>query len=490
MRATADLTRVKEAAASMPQKLLPSKAWSRRVAALTTESNRAFLIALRILDKPALAEEAVQDAYARMLEHPVDGLVGAQASLYLFKTVRSVALNLSMSSQSRKQREEKHAVGIQETQPSPADAAEKAEAIRAARAALNQLPLEEREAVSLCCEQDLTRHAAAEVLGVPERTLAYRVERGLASLQRILAVQGFASVTAVAVSQGLRDVGVPPAPAALTEALSNLTTQAANLARTSVRASVRTAKKTAAAGASGKAAAIGIVALGTIGIWWLATQQPVVKPAPPIPAAVPSTPAPAPKPVEAQLPVRWGFEKGPAPDLEVVDGTWSWQAPSGEMPGRMIAGQDKEVAFLLPTQIPPRLVVVDLKLHYSAPSRKRHVSGLWVDGKQPPIPDQNLWYYAERTLPYGAFSCQYYFLGRHVAVVGNSRLLAISEYPKAYPASKLRFMLQNFAVEEIELRSISTQEVPAPLRDLPALLRELGPSRVEGPKAPPYLIGQ
>src|SRR6185503_14611527 len=137
----------------------------------------------------------------------------------------STALDLSKTSQNRKRREEEHAVLPDEKSSSPVEVSAQAEAARAARAALGQLPQEEREAVSLCCEQDLTRQNASEILGIPERTLADRVQRGLEKLRVRLAAQGFASITVLAIGESLR--GVPQTPLGLGNAVQKICASAA-----------------------------------------------------------------------------------------------------------------------------------------------------------------------------------------------------------------------------------------------------------------------
>jgi predicted DNA-binding protein (UPF0251 family) len=89
---------------------------------------------------------------------------------------------------------------------SPAEQTEASELSSAARWALIELPVEEREAVSLCCEQDMMRKSAAELLEIPEATLTSRVQRSLEKLRLRLSAQGFATLTPVLIGEGLRNV--------------------------------------------------------------------------------------------------------------------------------------------------------------------------------------------------------------------------------------------------------------------------------------------
>ena len=179
---------------------------------LAAESPRAYLIALRITASPALAEEAVQEAYAKLLQLSLKDEGHAQAVVYFFKTVRGIAINLSRSTRNRKLREDEYAVRRDNAISSAAAISETAEVASAARSALAGLPIEEREAVSLCYEQDMSHATVSKILDVPERTVYHRVERGLEKLRSMLATQGFASLTPLVIGEGLRGLGVPPAP--------------------------------------------------------------------------------------------------------------------------------------------------------------------------------------------------------------------------------------------------------------------------------------
>lgn len=162
-------------------------------------------------------------------------------------------------------------MGESRSTEAPDNSAARAEAGKAARAALAVLPVEEREAVSLCCEMDLTHKAASEILGIPERTLSARVNRGLEKLRARLVSQGFAALTPLSVGEGLRSLGVPPAPQCVTQSLGEIAASAA-------RGSLRLARQVALQGPSqlavksvaiavliGTAAAGGYLAVNTSG---------------------------------------------------------------------------------------------------------------------------------------------------------------------------------------------------------------------------------
>ena len=280
--------------------------WKRRVGELAQESPRAYLLALRVTGTPALAEEAVQEAYAKLLANPLKDEGYDQAVVYLFKAVRGTALNLARSSRNRKQREDAYAVRRDTTSSAPDAVSETAEVASAARSALAELPPEEREAVSLCYEQDLSHAMVSKILEVPERTVYNRVERGLEKLRSMLAAQGFASLTPLVIGEGLRELGVPPAPSGLMRAVTDL----AGGAQKTVHAAKYTGGKAAAAktGAGMKVVA-GVVLASAIATAVVFSNQSQ----PSVPVATPvSTPLPpASPPKTASGPVAlWKFDEG------------------------------------------------------------------------------------------------------------------------------------------------------------------------------------
>jgi RNA polymerase sigma-70 factor (ECF subfamily) len=276
--------------------------WKQRVVALTTESSRAYLIALRIVGSPALAEEVVQEAYAKLLQHPLKNEDATQAAVYLFKTIRSTAIDLSRSAKNRKQREDEYAVKHNTAFSSPDALSEASEVAQAARAALTELPLEEREAISLCCEQDLPRSTVSQILDVPESTVYDRMQRGLEKLRMRLATQGFASVTPILIGQGLRELGVPPAPSGLLRAVGEL---ARNTASNGLRAAGKkmALAKSANAAASTKVV-LGVILLGAVvgAVVFASLSKPSKPSAPQNVTATPSPAVPAPPPVAPAAP--------------------------------------------------------------------------------------------------------------------------------------------------------------------------------------------
>ena len=166
--------------------------WRKQVVGLLDQSNRGYLLALRATNEPAVAEEAVQEAYAHLLQRAPLPLSRNQLVVYFFKIVRGIAIKMSMSSRSRRQRE-KRVASAYSLSGSADESSIAAEATQAARQALLALPAEDREIVSLCCEQGLSQKLASAVLGIPVPTLSRRLELLLTHLRASLQSAGFVS---------------------------------------------------------------------------------------------------------------------------------------------------------------------------------------------------------------------------------------------------------------------------------------------------------
>ncbi len=126
------------------------------------------------------AEDIVQDAFVRFWrkEHSIEnrGL--------LYATVRSVALDLLRRDARRARREANAALDLEQTtQPQfDFDDGSQQELV----AAVDHLPVEQREVLVMKIWNELTFVEIAETLGISQNTAASRYRYALASLKRIL----------------------------------------------------------------------------------------------------------------------------------------------------------------------------------------------------------------------------------------------------------------------------------------------------------------
>ncbi len=111
-----------------------------RLQNLAGETDRAYLVALRVSGSPALAEEVVQEAFARILSGPPLEDLGPHALRdYLLKTVRGMTIHTLESARAARQREEGQAMATRSEPVGPDENSARNEEARA------ELPQEERE---------------------------------------------------------------------------------------------------------------------------------------------------------------------------------------------------------------------------------------------------------------------------------------------------------------------------------------------------------
>jgi RNA polymerase sigma-70 factor (ECF subfamily) len=129
----------------------------------------------------ALADDLAQDAFLRAYKHIRSFRGEARFSTWLYR----IAYNVFREDARRR----KELVGIDEEQlqsaqdPQTVDAGLRHDLMHA----LNLLPLHERTAVLLCCQNGLSHDEASRVLDIPLGTVKTNVLRGREKLKRTLA---------------------------------------------------------------------------------------------------------------------------------------------------------------------------------------------------------------------------------------------------------------------------------------------------------------
>ena len=126
------------------------------------------------------ARDAVQEAFVRLLRRPE---APANMLAWLYRTVRSAAIDGLRSDRRRRRREQQTATGrAMWFQPRPDDPIDAA----AAQAALATLPQEQREVIVLRLWSDLTLAEISDVCEAPVSTVFSRYRAGLAAIRKQL----------------------------------------------------------------------------------------------------------------------------------------------------------------------------------------------------------------------------------------------------------------------------------------------------------------
>ena len=149
----------------------------------------AYGLALRVVRDPALAQDAVQDAFlaAWRTAAAFDARRG-RAQTWLLTLVHRRAVDI-VRREDRRRSEQLEDVPIASGASTDEEASVR-EQRRAVQAALTQLPADQREALELSYYGGLTQAELAERLGIPLGTVKSRVFAGLARLRDLLGETG------------------------------------------------------------------------------------------------------------------------------------------------------------------------------------------------------------------------------------------------------------------------------------------------------------
>jgi RNA polymerase sigma-70 factor (ECF subfamily) len=151
----------------------------------------AYGLALRILRDPALAEDAVQEAFLTVWRTAGSFVADrAKPSTWILTLVHRRAVDLVRREQ-RRRAAPLDSVDVPDAgTPESHEEIELSDRRRAVQEALRQLPVEQREALELAYYAGLTQSELAERLSVPLGTIKSRMFTGLRRLRDLLGEAG------------------------------------------------------------------------------------------------------------------------------------------------------------------------------------------------------------------------------------------------------------------------------------------------------------
>jgi RNA polymerase sigma-70 factor (ECF subfamily) len=152
------------------------------------EAGRLIAIARRIVRRPDLAEEVVQEAFVAAWQRasqfdPARG----PALAWLTTIVRNRALNLLRDNSRLQPTEDEALAALSERQRDAFDAFDRLPESDALRHCLGQLEADRREAILLCYVVGYTHEEVSARTGTPLGTIKAWIRRGMAALQECLA---------------------------------------------------------------------------------------------------------------------------------------------------------------------------------------------------------------------------------------------------------------------------------------------------------------
>jgi RNA polymerase sigma-70 factor (ECF subfamily) len=185
---------------------------------LKWQRHRAYAIALRILESGADAEDAVQQAFIKMLSRTHGFGDAEEFKVAVYRAVVQCSLNMLQSVRSRGKAETAMSQVRPNFSQSPQLSVENAEALQLVRSELNAMNPEDRALVVLCCQEGMSVSAASEVLSEKRETVRDRLARALTDLRSRLTKRGV-SLSLLLLIGLLQKGASESAPAALCAAL-------------------------------------------------------------------------------------------------------------------------------------------------------------------------------------------------------------------------------------------------------------------------------
>jgi RNA polymerase sigma factor (sigma-70 family) len=437
----------------------------------------AYNVAFHILRNRDEAEEAVQEAMMRVWK--------SAQSFRMEGTFRSWFLRIvareSLRKIAQRKRVERKDVAAMVQQDSLGRSEQDFEATLEKREVLAQLkkevdalPSDDRQLLALHFGGGLSQQEIGEVLSYTQQNVSVRIKKALERLRTNLSTAGMAAALPFIETGGLSETfqsGYAVPPGLATQTLSRFS----KLAQESIR------RGASAASATSSATTIAVVCVclaAATGLYVLSapasrTQAPQAAPGPTATTARTTTPtavvpAPAPRPFAH----KWLFSDASVNNLKVLDGSWQWQAAKAQTPAAMVPPKEIPVWALLPMTIPSR------PLQLSA--RVRLIQGTfigaqtkWWDGAAAAA---NRVWSAPQTMDMtnAPMLLRIHIFDQWAVIYLGTNLWALVEYAKPYPADQLILILKNCRLEELEIKEVAMEEIPADVRNTEALIARAG----------------
>jgi RNA polymerase sigma factor (sigma-70 family) len=153
-------------------------------------------LALRVTNDQGAAEDVVQDVFVGLWERP-GGFVAARGPLrsYLGVIAHRRAVDWVRREAAFRRREERESARSPQPPPDVAEAATSMVLAQRVRDAVDALPPDQRQCVTLAYFAGHTYREVADLLGIPEGTAKSRLRLGMAKLAGMVDVLGMATWT-------------------------------------------------------------------------------------------------------------------------------------------------------------------------------------------------------------------------------------------------------------------------------------------------------
>jgi hypothetical protein len=226
------------------------------------------------------------------------------------------------------------------------------------------------------------------------------------------------------------------------------------------------------------------VAMGCLAVAWLAGNKPAPSVSPPTQSreSAPQLPAQAsketgavPKEPNDDVNKRWTFEKGVSSDLKLLFGAWDWRADDG---GQMVPLPDVQVVVRLPISIPTRPMVIKMKcINPGLPTGAQSfsvVKGNVLQACRKWATTPNFDPQVQKQITY-----RVYVSGKYQVHYCGDQINSVMEYKAPVAHAGVLLLFRNVNPQDIEVTTISPDELPKQLRDIPKLIETLGVSPLD-----------